>query len=204
MSGKENKFDKKKIIILFFIICAWVGYFISFNNYYKDAKDFITPDVKFDIGLIELFYYRGKETMSFLIVFFVLVCVNMLFVNYLRILSDGKWKNIYVLISMGVLIIPIFLSMFNILAVIYTVLVIVSITINYIVYIVGRNRYSYYDGEILFQQDDLSNEKEANQLMEKQLESSKRKMKTTVFEIIGEVIYNQDETYSVEISVEEK
>ena len=84
MSKKSS--NKKKYSVIFAVLfVSWLVYFYFFNHYYSDAVDMVTMGAKKEIQILELFYYRGKETIIILASYFFLVSVQTLFVQYLKI-----------------------------------------------------------------------------------------------------------------------
>ncbi len=201
---KASGYDKKNIFILLVLTCLWIGYFVFFNNFHNDFVDLITKNAKIEIQLLELFYYRGQKTIIFLVTYFALVCSHVLFIQYIRVRSNIKLKdNKFNLINIAILTIGILISLFNVLGIINIVLAIFGITINHIIYIVSRTKYDYYDGEVLYEKDNIQTEEEAKKILAKKLIEKQNIFNNKKFELIGDIIQNEDTTYKVELTIEE-
>lgn len=194
---------EKKIGLIGLIIVLWVVFYLFFYNYYQDAVDFVTMGAKNEIQLLELFYYRGQFTVYVIISYFLLVSLNMLFYQILRVKSifDQSFKLISI-IALIVLVISVSISMFNILRVIFLLLLLISFTLNFIVYTISKSKYAYEDGEIVYVQGGFKNKEDAKKVMNTYIQEKEQFFRKNNYELFGEILNEENDTFKIELVVE--
>ncbi len=203
MSKKSS--NKKKYSVIFAVLfVSWLVYFYFFNHYYSDAVDMVTMGAKKEIQILELFYYRGKETIIILASYFFLVSVQTLFVQYLKIKTyvndDLKKFTLFNLVILALLVIMSFINMFWIL---FFVLAVISITINFVIYIISKTKYLYSSGEIIFEKDGFKTKSKAESELEKYLVDKASFFESKKLKIVSEIIQNTNDTFKIEVSIED-
>lgn len=201
---KEQSYQKIYIVVFCLLIALWGGYYLFFFNYYNDAIQLTTEGAKIEIKTLELFYYRGTGTMISLVMYFALVCSHVFFIQYLRIRAKIENKKITINYASVILfILMVSISMFNVLWILYLVLVIVSLTVNHILYIVSESKYHYVDEEVIFEKIGVVDKDEAEKILSEQLKKSKKMLKKSKhLQVVGDIFLNEDNSYDIEVSIE--
>lgn len=197
---------EKKIYVLFFIaLIFWLIYFFMFYNYYNDAIDMVTVGAKRDIQILELFYYRGRETVTILSAYFFILSLHILFIVYIKLRSifENGLKKIY-LLNIVVLIIMLIASYINLFWILFLILTLASCTLNFIIYSISKAKYNYIDGEIVFEKGGIGDRETAENLLKEYIETKSSYFAKKDLVLSGEVINEPDKTYKIELVVEEK
>lgn len=201
MKLKENKFVT---VFMGVIILLWVVFFVYLNKYWQSVEGLFTQGAKNEIQILELLYYRGSATVYVLILYFVLISATMLYSQYLmiKLMFDKTFKK-DCFISFFILIIAIILSMFNILRVLFLVLILVAFTLNFIIYSVSKSNYTFGSGEIVYEQSGFSDEVSAKESLDLYIREREDFYNRRNFELFGEII-EEEMTFKIEIIVEKK
>ncbi|HCM89365.1 MULTISPECIES: hypothetical protein [Vagococcus] len=205
MKNDKIKFTKKYIIISLTLLVLWCAYMFYFYNYYSDAMDMITVGAKKDIQLLELFYYRGTQTVITLVSYFFLVSIHMLAVQYLRIqvFFEEHLSN-FLKISIIFLAVMLILSLVNSFWMLFIVLILISFTLNFIIYTISKTRYSYINGDVVFEKKGIKDKETAEVLLNKYENTKAAYFAKKELVLVGNILLESDKTYRIELVVEEK
>lgn len=202
---KKRKNQTKQIYIFIILLSLWLLYFFFFNTYYQDAMELITEGAKKDIQLIELFYYRGEQTIVVLISYFILVSLHLLFTQYIRVRAffEMNFMKLYRLVSLSLLV-CLSLSLVNHFWILQMILIIISLTINFIIYTISKVKYSYIDRETIFEKKDILTREQAENLLSEYLSYKKVFFDKKNLILLGSVVEENNQTYTVKLFLEEK
>lgn len=205
MTKKNNKLNQTYLWLSLLLLILWCVYFSFFFKYYTDAIELVTLGAKKEIQLLELFYYRGSQTVILLISYFVLISVHILFVQYLKVQSIFELKpNRLMKVNLFLLLVIVMLSFLNSFWPMFVMLFIVSLTINYIVYTVTKTNYMYIDGDVIFEEKSIKTRAEAEAVLNENIKNRKDFFEKKDFVLSGIILEDTDMTYRVKLSVEEK
>lgn len=205
MMKKNNKINQLYIWLVLLLLILWCVYFSFFFKYYTDSIDLVTFGAKKEIQLLELFYYRGSQTIILLISYFLLISVHILFIQYLKVQSIFELKSNWLMkVNLFLLLVIVLLSFFNSFWPMYLMLFIISLTMNYIVYAMTKTNYMYIDGDVIFEEKSIKTRTEAEIILKENIKNRKDFFEKKDFILSGIILEDTDMTYRVKLSVEEK
>lgn len=194
---------KKKIYIFSSLsIILWGIFSYFFYYFYQELKIFITMDADYLIQLFEVQYYRGKELVPYLIIYFVLNSISFLLIFTIgRLLIKKNYSRKTFLVFLILIILFNVMNLMNRLFPFFIILLIISTACVYgVVTIIG---IIYVDevNEIIYTIGNFQTEIELETQLDEILGKLTNEYPSNKYSLIPEIYFDKKKKYCVDVYI---